>query len=89
MQKANYYEGPSAKHIMLPFGDDFQYQNAAQNFINIDKLIKAFNEEYGDIRLMYSTPSCYVKALSDEFVTDPSYEWPTKEDDFFPYAESK
>jgi lysosomal alpha-mannosidase len=30
---------------------------------------------------MYSTPSCYLKALHDE-----GREWTTKSDDFFPYA---
>ena len=31
--------------------------------------------------LVYSTPSCYVKALNDLDRT-----WPTKTDDFFPYG---
>lgn len=30
---------------------------------------------------MYSTPSCYLKALHDAGIT-----WPTKDDDFFPYG---
>lgn len=30
---------------------------------------------------MYSTPSCYLKSLHDAGIT-----WPTKSDDFFPYA---
>lgn len=34
-----------------------------------------------DINLMYSTPSCYLKSLHDAGIT-----WPTKSDDFFPYA---
>lgn len=33
------------------------------------------------INLLYSTPSCYAKALNDE-----GQVWPTKQDDFFPYA---
>lgn len=31
--------------------------------------------------LFYSTPSCYLKSLHDANIT-----WPTKSDDFFPYA---
>lgn len=31
--------------------------------------------------LFYSTPSCYLKSLHDSNIT-----WPTKSDDFFPYA---
>jgi lysosomal alpha-mannosidase len=30
---------------------------------------------------MYSTPSCYLKALNEE-----GLDWSTKSDDFFPYA---
>jgi lysosomal alpha-mannosidase len=30
---------------------------------------------------MYSTPLCYLKSLNDQ-----GLEWPTKNDDFFPYA---
>lgn len=33
------------------------------------------------INLFYSTPSCYLKSLYDANTT-----WPTKRDDFFPYA---
>ena len=31
--------------------------------------------------MLYSTPSCYLKALNDE-----NLEWSTKQDDFFPYS---
>lgn len=34
-----------------------------------------------NVNVFYSTPSCYVKSLNDANVT-----WPTKQDDFFPYA---
>jgi lysosomal alpha-mannosidase len=33
------------------------------------------------VNVFYSTPSCYLKALHDAKIT-----WPTKSDDFFPYA---
>ena len=89
MRTADYYEGPSGKQIMLTFGDDFQYQNAAQNYVNIDKLIKYCNANFGDMQVSYSTPSCYTYAINEESKNDPEYHWPTKEDDFFPYAESK
>ena len=89
MEQASHYKGPSEKHIMLTFGDDFQYQNAAQNFVNIDKLIKFFNANFEDVKLYYSTPSCYIYSINEEAKTDSDYTWPIKEDDFFPYAESK
>jgi len=34
------------------------------------------------VNVFYSTPSCYLKALYDT----PNTTWPTKSDDFFPYA---
>ena len=48
---------------MFTMGDDFTYQNARQNFKNMDKLIKYMNsrtEETG-IHVMYSTPACYLE----------------------------
>ncbi len=35
----------------------------------------------GKVNVLYSTPSCYVKALHDS-----KLQWTTKSDDFFPYA---
>lgn len=34
-----------------------------------------------NVNLIYSTPSCYLKALYDADI-----DWPTKSDDYFPYA---
>ena len=34
----------TTNNIMMTFGDDFQYENAHQNFKNIDKLIKYVNQ---------------------------------------------
>ncbi|KAL0281361.1 UNVERIFIED_CONTAM: hypothetical protein PYX00_002368 [Menopon gallinae] len=73
-----------SRDIMLTFGDDFHFQNAHRNFKNIDKLIRYVNERQkngSDVNVFYSTPSCYVKSLNDANIY-----WPTKKDDFFPYA---
>ena len=67
----------------------FQYQNANQYYKNLDKLIKYINERTPEtgIEAVYSTPSCYIKGLYEEFITNyPNFEWSTKDDDFFPYA---
>ena len=74
------------EHIMFTMGDDFNYQIASQNFNNMDKLIKHMNEKSDEtgIHVLYSTPSCYIKELNDDALT-----WPSKTDDFFPYASSK
>ena len=61
-------------------------QNAEGYFEQLDLLIKYANERMDDtgVHVMYSTPSCYVKAINDEQLT-----WPNKTDDFFPYASSR
>ncbi|VDM24376.1 unnamed protein product [Toxocara canis] len=72
-------------HVMLLMGSDFQYSNANEWFINLDKLIQYVNakETETKVRVFYSTPSCYVEALSE---AQPRL--PQKNDDFFPYASS-
>lgn len=63
-------------------GGDFQYQAAEMQFLNMDKLIKIF-ENNSDINVIYSTPSCYLKAVND---ANPTLK--LKTDDFFPYGNS-
>lgn len=50
---------------------------------NYDKLIKYVNShpELG-VKIMYSTPNAYIEAIQKEKAT-----YPTKTDDFFPYAD--
>ncbi|XP_050297666.1 lysosomal alpha-mannosidase-like [Anthonomus grandis grandis] len=68
------------KNILITMGGDFQYQAAEINFQNSDKLIRAF-ENHTEIKLLYSTPSCYLKEV---YKIKPSLV--TKTDDFFPYG---
>ncbi|CAG0919137.1 unnamed protein product [Notodromas monacha] len=71
-------------HVMITMGNDFNYQDAHVWYKNLDKLIRYVNAEQASgsrVNLFYSTPSCYLKGLNDAGVT-----WPTKTDDFFPYA---
>ena len=78
-------------------GSDFQFTNANINFKNIDKIMTHINDRWKNphkydfnsteaqlppINALYSTPSCYLKALND----DKRQTWPSKVDDFFPYA---
>ncbi|KAE9549642.1 hypothetical protein FO519_007149 [Halicephalobus sp. NKZ332] len=55
------------RNVMLLMGGDFQYSNANQVFINMDKLITVANARSNETKIVfkYSTPSCYVKSLSD------------------------
>jgi len=68
-------------NVIVPMGEDFQYQAAHSWFINLDKLIKHTNSMDDDVNVFYSTPSCYLKALHEADIS-----WPTKSDDFLPYA---
>ncbi|KAH8370017.1 hypothetical protein KR093_001891 [Drosophila rubida] len=73
-----------ATHIMVPMGDDFQYEDAEINFKNMDKLIKYVNERQvsgSKVNVFYSTPSCYLHELHQMMLT-----WPNKTEDFFPYS---
>lgn len=70
--------------IFVVWGDDFQYINAAQNYLNMDNMIAYMNEHYGDkYHFKYSTPSNYVDAVAKRDVT-----WPAKYDDMMPYSDT-
>ena len=73
-------------NLMMTLGGDFLYSNAHMYFKNLDKLIKYVNmrqqNNNSNINIFYSTPSCYLYSLYKANET-----WPTKNDDFFPYAD--
>lgn len=70
--------------IMLTMGSDFHYENANENFKNIEILMKYIAENYKEFKLnlMYSTPSMYVDAQHAY-----NHQWSVNTDDFFPYAD--
>lgn len=50
----------------------------------MDKLIDGLNKKYiGKASFFYSTPNDYM-----EVIKSLNYTWPTKSDDFFPYADN-
>ncbi|CAG9841041.1 unnamed protein product [Diabrotica balteata] len=69
------------KNILVVMGGDFQYQQSAMYFDNMDKLIKGF-KNHQKYNLIYSTPSCYMKSVHDDNVN-----LTLKTDDFFPYSD--
>lgn len=74
-----------SSHLMVPMGDDFQYENALMNFKNMDKLIKYVNARQAQgskINVFYSTPACYLNSLHETLALT----WPTKTQDFLPYS---
>ncbi|KAI8431712.1 hypothetical protein MSG28_016181 [Choristoneura fumiferana] len=92
-----------SNNLLVTMGGDFTYQDAFMWFDNLDKLINVEVEELHEhayfalaivrhgnlkaakenlkLKLFYSTPACYLKAVKD---ANPTL--PTKQDDFFPYA---
>lgn len=76
----NFAVGYPTNNILVPMGNDFHYMNGRAYFKNMDKLIRA-TANSTEVKVFYSTPSCYAKALRDSGVTFTS-----KVDDFFPYA---
>ncbi|WKY16346.1 hypothetical protein Q1695_001202 [Nippostrongylus brasiliensis] len=72
-------------NVMLLMGSDFQYTNANSWYTNLDKIIQHVNNNASHrVHVFYSTPTCYVRALTESAATH----LPTKADDFFPYASS-
>ncbi len=67
---------------MLTMGSDFNYLNANTWFKNLDKLIHYTNMD-GRINAFYSTPTLYTNAKHAANLS-----WSTKDDDYFPYADS-
>lgn len=81
LEQANAYR---TTNLVMTFGSDFQYSNAHLWFKNLDKAIHYINREQNNgskVNVFYSTTACYVNALHNSNIT-----WPTKSDDFFPYA---
>ena len=77
-KQAEHYQ---TNNVILTMGMDFNYQAAHAWFMNLDKLIKSVTETDPAVNIFYSTPACYLKSLHDSEVF-----WPTKQDDFLPYA---
>jgi lysosomal alpha-mannosidase len=76
-------ETQSRRNAIIPFGDDFSFQNAFYNFRAIETVMAYCNEKYGkefNIEFIYSTPGTFVDALRAEDVA-----WPTYSGDFLPY----
>ncbi|XP_050428078.1 lysosomal alpha-mannosidase-like [Adelges cooleyi] len=74
-------------NIILTMGEDFHYTAAGINFYSMDKIIKYINSKQSSgskINAIYSTPSCYLKAVNDRKET-----FSTKSDDFLPYKSDK
>ncbi|VDK39663.1 unnamed protein product [Taenia asiatica] len=88
----------ATNHIFVPMGCDFTYENANENFINMDRLIEHVNAHQSleavrstpwtsstpPVYLLYSSPTCYTKSVNEAFKKEGMM--PQREGDFFPYA---
>ena len=69
-------------NIMFTMGSDFQWEDAASWYKNLDILINTINTRYPDrFKLFYSTPTRYLEAVHAAGLT-----WELKTDDFLPYG---
>ncbi|GAB5356636.1 hypothetical protein AAMO2058_000306400 [Amorphochlora amoebiformis] len=68
-------------HIMWACGSDFNYQNAAHWYHNLDKLIHYANLN-GTVNVLYSTPTFYVEQKNKAKAS-----WEVRQDDIFPLAD--
>ncbi|KAF5294473.1 hypothetical protein FQR65_LT01599 [Abscondita terminalis] len=78
----------TSHNVLVTMGEDFTYQDAHLWFKNLDKLIYYSNQLQANgsrYNLLYSTPSCYLKAVHNEAKKN-GLKYSTKTDDFFPYA---
>ncbi|KAJ8982145.1 hypothetical protein NQ317_011291 [Molorchus minor] len=80
------------RHVLIPFGDDFKWEAALNSYINLDRLIEGFDKfnitiNKLPVNIIYSTPSCYAKAVRD-YVEEYNVTLEVKTDDFFPYADT-
>ncbi|XP_018575534.1 lysosomal alpha-mannosidase isoform X2 [Anoplophora glabripennis] len=87
-EQAKYYP---TNNILVTFGGDFQWRNAEQGFLNIDRLIAGFKKfnptiHGTELNVIYSTPACYAKAVRD-YIEVNKMMLEVKTDDFFPYAD--
>lgn len=80
----SYAKAKLTNHLLIPFGGDFQYSAAGQNFKSLDKLMRYIRIHAPDINIFYSTPSCYQYSVH-QVINDKSIKLPEKFDDFMPY----
>ena len=72
------------ENLLLPFGGDFNFQNATQKFSGMEELIDYINQHQDDfkISIQFSTLKDYFSVV----MKDTKVSYPTQTDgDFFPY----
>jgi hypothetical protein len=58
------YKARKGQNMLIPMGCDFAYQNAKQEFENLENMIEYINtHNTANIELKISTPGTWVKAV--------------------------
>lgn len=82
-QRAESYR---SNQLLVPWGDDFKFQNAEIQFSNMDKLIEYINSSPNfNMQIKYSTLSGYFDSLRE----NSQVSYPYYEGDFYPYADNE
>lgn len=72
-----------SSNLLHTIGNDFHWANARMWTMNMDRLIKYINNNAGyGMTIKYATPGEYIRAIYQE-----GWQYSTKTDDFFPYAD--
>ena len=84
LTRAAWYATPN---VLIPFGCDFNFQNALMKYKNMDRLISYVNEHSHElgIEMQYSVLSDYFEAVHKYQTLHQKY-WSIVQNDFFPYA---
>lgn len=77
-----------SRHLLVPFGDDFKFQAAHNQFSNMDKLVNFINANYDDVEIRYSRVSEYFAAVALDSSLDGALLFSSYQPDFFPYADN-
>ncbi|MDP2434461.1 MAG: hypothetical protein Q8P67_01815, partial [archaeon] len=86
VQMRQYASAFHHNEVLVPMGCDFEYENADEDFKNIEKLmayINARSERYR-MQLIYSTPTQYLAAVRGSTVSSLNYT--VTNNDFIPNA---
>lgn len=73
------------KHVLIPMGNSYAFQNAGQIFKNMERMVKYIEENYKEVNvdLVFSTPSEYIKAIRADKASYPVFYG-----DLLPYIEA-
>ena len=72
------------KHILIPMGNAYAFQNAGQIFKNMERMVNYIEANYKDqnVELVFSTPSEYIEAIKKDKASYPVFYG-----DLLPYVE--